>query len=57
MEVQVNIEAERNEYYLQLESSQRGSLDITSWLTWFLGCLDRALRASNDTPAAQYPHI
>jgi len=36
------IEAERKEYYLQLEAAQRGDLDITRWLTWFLGCLDRA---------------
>jgi Fic family protein len=41
------IEAERTEYYLQLESTQRGSLDITSWLAWFLGCLDRAIDASD----------
>lgn len=41
------IEVERKEYYLQLESTQRGSLDITSWLAWFLGCLDRAIDASN----------
>jgi Fic family protein len=41
------IEAERQEYYLQLESAQRGSLDVTSWLAWFLGCLDRAIDASD----------
>lgn len=40
------IETERKEYHLQLESAQRGSLDITSWLAWFLGCLDRAIDAS-----------
>jgi len=37
------IEAERKEYYLQLEAAQRGNLDITQWLTWFLACLDRAI--------------
>ncbi|MDP7030598.1 MAG: Fic family protein [Phycisphaerales bacterium] len=37
------IEAERKAYYLHLESAQRGGLDITAWLEWFLGCLDRAL--------------
>ena len=37
------IEAERSEYYVQLESAQRGGLDITSWLAWFLGCLGRAI--------------
>ena len=37
------IEAERKEYYLRLESAQRGDVDITRWLAWFLGCLDRAI--------------
>jgi len=41
------IEAERNTYYIQLESAQRGSLDITSWLAWFFGCLDRAIEATD----------
>lgn len=43
------IEAERKEYYVQLESAQRGSLDITSWLAWFLGCLQRAIDAADTT--------
>ena len=38
---------ERAEYYSILESSQRGSMDITEWLTWFLRCLDRAIEKSN----------
>lgn len=37
------IEAERSEYYRQLERAQRGGLDITAWVQWFLGCLDRSL--------------
>jgi Fic family protein len=37
------IEAERKEYYLHLEQSQRGGIDISSWLEWFLGCLGRAV--------------
>jgi len=41
------IEAERREYYVQLESAQRGSLDITAWIAWFLGCLDRAIDAAD----------
>ena len=41
------IESERKEYYIQLESAQRGSLDITSWLAWFLGCLDRTIDSSD----------
>jgi Fic family protein len=42
------IEAERKMYYLQLESAQRGDLDITEWLAWFLGCLDRSLEDTNE---------
>lgn len=37
------IEAERKDYYAQLEQQQRGNLDITPWLHWFLSCLARAL--------------
>jgi Fic family protein len=37
------IEAEKKQYYLSLERSQKGGLDITSWLEWFLGCLGRAV--------------
>ncbi|MCA9001757.1 MAG: Fic family protein, partial [Planctomycetes bacterium] len=36
-------EAERTQYYLELEAAQRGGLDITEWILWFLGCLDRAV--------------
>lgn len=43
------IEAERKEYYFQLESAQRGSLDITAWIAWFLGCLDRAIQDAEKT--------
>jgi Fic family protein len=37
------IESERRDYYAVLERCQKGSLDITDWLEWFLGCLGRAL--------------
>lgn len=37
------IEAEKKDYYLKLEQSQKGGVDITSWLEWFLGCLGRAV--------------
>jgi Fic family protein len=33
---------ERKAYYDILEATQKGDLDITPWLEWFLGCLDRA---------------
>ncbi len=37
------IEAERRVYYEILERSQKGSMDVTPWLEWFLDCLGRAL--------------
>lgn len=37
---------ERNNYYDILEKSQKGDLDITDWLLWFLGCFKRALDKS-----------
>jgi len=46
------IEVERKDYYRQLEAAQRGDLDITSWLTWFLGCLGRALEGAEQVLAS-----
>lgn len=46
------IEAERKDYYQNLESAQRGDLDITRWLGWFLGCLDRAIEGADQMLAA-----
>ena len=36
------IQAERNEYYRLLEATQKGNLDITRWMSWFIDCLSRA---------------
>jgi Fic family protein len=36
------IRAERKAYYEMLEATQKGDLDITGWLEWFLACLGRA---------------
>jgi Fic family protein len=44
----VQIESERNNYYNQLEIAQRATCDITSWIAWFIDCLDRSLDAAND---------
>lgn len=38
------IESEKKHYYAILERSQKGTTDITAWLSWFLACLDRALQ-------------
>lgn len=45
------IRKERNSYYHVLEDTQKDSLDITNWLEWFLGCLHRALFATDETLA------
>ncbi|ATU74107.1 Adenosine monophosphate-protein transferase FICD [Gluconacetobacter sp. SXCC-1] len=36
------IRQERKDYYAILEATQKGDMDITAWLLWFLGALDRA---------------
>lgn len=43
------IRQERQDYYRVLESAQSGSLDITNWLEWFLGCLSRAIQGAQAT--------
>jgi Fic family protein len=43
------IEAERKDYYDQLELQQRSSSDITPWLQWFLACLERAISSAETT--------
>ena len=43
------IRLERNAYYDILEATQKGDLDVTGWLEWFFGCLDRAIEGAEDT--------
>jgi Fic family protein len=43
------IRQERKAYYNILELTQKGDLDITPWLDWFLGCLDRAFDGARET--------
>src|SRR6516165_6833459 len=50
MSAQIRIE--RNAYYEILERTQKGELDITPWLEWFLGCLSRAVDGAQTTVAA-----
>jgi Fic family protein len=49
------IATERKEYYRELETAQRGELEITQWLQWFLACLGRAL-AGADAAIASVLH-
>lgn len=46
------IRRERNDYYDILERTQKGALDITPWMDWFLACLGRAIDATEVTLAA-----
>lgn len=40
------IQRERKDYYDMLERTQKGTLDVTDWLEWFLGCLLRAMQGA-----------
>lgn len=41
------IQRERKQYYEQLEVTQRGTMDVTPWLDWFLACLLRAVQGAD----------
>ncbi|GAA4850820.1 Fic family protein [Algivirga pacifica] len=42
----VQIRNERKQYYEILEKTQKGRLDITNWILWFLTCLQETLHQS-----------
>jgi Fic family protein len=46
------IRQERNHYYDLLEATQKGDLDITPWLEWFLSCLALACDGAETILAA-----
>ncbi|MBM4406065.1 MAG: Fic family protein [Chloroflexi bacterium] len=41
--VSSQIRQERARYYEVLERTQKGRLDVTPWMEWYLGCLGRAI--------------
>ncbi len=43
------IQRERKAYYEILEQTQKGSMDVTAWLAWFLMTLHRALDQAHGT--------
>jgi Fic family protein len=45
------IRKERAAYYKVLERTQKGDLDVTEWLLWFLGCLSRAIDGAGEAYA------
>ena len=46
------IRQERPAYYNILERTQKGTMDITPWMDWFLGCLGRAVDGAQATLGA-----
>jgi Fic family protein len=43
------IREERGDYYHILEQTQRQTMDVTSWMEWFLACLTRAIEGAQTT--------
>ena len=43
------LERDRAEYYRQLEKAQRGGVDVTEWLAWFIDSFGRCLELSEQT--------
>ncbi|MBF0097213.1 MAG: Fic family protein [Magnetococcales bacterium] len=43
------VQRERKSYYDILEQTQKGTLDVTQWLAWFLGALLRAVESAQQS--------
>lgn len=43
------IQIERKKYYAILENTQKGNLNITPWIEWFLNCMERAVEGALST--------
>lgn len=41
------IRLKRKQYYEVLEKTQKGNLELTDWIVWFLNCLINALKATD----------
>ena len=46
------IQQERADYYTILERTQKGGMDVTEWLLWFLSCLQRAIARAEHSLSA-----
>jgi len=42
------INDEKQAYYAALERTQKGTLDITEWIIWFVGCLSRSIVSARE---------
>jgi Fic family protein len=43
------LQRERRNFYEMLERTQKGSLEVSAWLEWFLSCLFRAIQRAEET--------
>lgn len=50
----LQIRVERNDYYDILNNTQTGTLDVTEWMEWFLGCFDRAIAGTESSLAGVF---
>ena len=48
------IRLERNDYYDILQQTQTATLNVTAWMEWFLGCLDRAIAGTESSLAGVF---
>jgi Fic family protein len=48
------IQKEHKQYYEILERTQKGTMDVTPWMEWFLGCLHRAFDGAQETLGAVF---
>jgi Fic family protein len=46
------IRQERGAYYEILEEAQKGTMNVTPWMDWFLSCLERAMDGAETTLGA-----
>ena len=49
--VSSQIRKARQDYYRILERTQKGAIDVTAWLVWFLNCLGAAIDSADATLA------
>lgn len=47
--VSAQVREDRSAYYEILEHTQKGSIDVTAWIAWFVDCVDGAVRRSEAT--------
>ncbi len=51
------IRKERAQYYRILERTQKGAMDVTDWMVWFLDCLGRSIENAQHTLATAIDRV